>query len=188
MKYKPGINIYGVDSFFKHGVESVLADIPLRTPLESGQTIPQIDIWVISQKCLTDVLPFVKRPAPRRPCIVFCSERCQRLLQAPPLDWTVCLFDLDITIARFKKELQKKLSMLLLMGRFDINSPPQLYLTKIERETVRHLSMGYSPHRVAQLTHKSVKTISTHKRNSMKRLGVFSDQELMMKVKILGLH
>ncbi|ERK15542.1 hypothetical protein L580_3187 [Serratia fonticola AU-P3(3)] len=48
--------------------------------------------------------------------------------------------------------------------------------------------MGHSPHRVAQLTHKSVKTISTHKRNSMKRLGVLSNQELMMKVKILGLH
>ncbi|MBC3249720.1 hypothetical protein BFS14_10770 [Serratia fonticola] len=188
MKYKPAINIYGVDSFFKYGVESVLADIPLRMPLELGQAIPQIDIWIISQKCLTDVLPFVNRPKPKTPSIVFCSERCQRLLQGTPTDWSVCLFDLDITITRLKQELQKKLSMLFLMGRFDINSPPMLNLSEMERETVRHLSMGHSPHRVAQLTHKSVKTISTHKRNSMKRLGVLSNQELMMKVKILGLH
>ncbi|MFV9063886.1 LuxR C-terminal-related transcriptional regulator [Serratia fonticola] len=188
MKYKPVINIYGVDSFFKYGVESVLADIPLRMPLEPGQKIPQIDIWIISQKCLTNVLPFVNRSAPKRPCIVFCSDRCQRLLQDPPIDWTVCLLDLDIPVAKLEQELSKKLSTLLLMGRFDENTTPQLYLSEIERETVRHLSMGYSPHRVAQLTHKSVKTISTHKRNSMKRLGVFSNQELMMKVKILGLH
>lgn len=71
MKYKPAINIYGVDSFFKYGVESVLADIPLRMPLEPGQAIPQIDIWIISQKCLTDVLPFVNRPKPKTPSIVF---------------------------------------------------------------------------------------------------------------------
>ncbi|MGF6193332.1 helix-turn-helix transcriptional regulator, partial [Serratia sp. 2723] len=187
MKYKPAFNIYGVDSFFKYGVEGVLADTPLCMPLESGQTIPQIDIWIISQKCLTDVLPFVNRAAPWRPCIVFCSERCQRLLQDHPIDRTVCLFDLDITIARFKQELQEKLSTLLLTGRFDVNSPPLLYLSEIEMETMRHLSMGFSQHRVAQLTNKSVKTISAHKRNSMKRLGVFSNQELMLKVKILGL-
>ena len=188
MKYMPTINIYGVDSFFKHGIESILADIQLRMPFEQKQVIPQIDIWIISQKCLTDVLPFVNRPAPRVPSIVFCSERCQRLLQGTPIDWTVCLFGLDISIARFKKELPQKIAILLLTGRFDIHRNPQLHLSTMEIETVRHLSMGYSPHRVAQLTHKSVKTISTHKRNSMKRLGVSSNQELMMKVKILGLH
>lgn len=188
MKYMPTINIYGVDSFFKHGIESVLADIPIRLPLEQMQGIPQIDIWVISQKCLTDVLPFVNRPAPRIPSIVFCSERCQRLLQGPPIDWTICLFGLDIPIVRFKQELPLKLAMLWLTGRFDTNRNPEHHLSTMEMETVRHLSMGYSPHRVAQLTHKSVKTISTHKRNSMRRLGVSSNQELMMKVKILGLH
>ena len=188
MEYKPTITIYGVDSFFKYGVESLLADIALLMPLEPGQVIPQVDIWVISQKCLTDVLPFVNRPAPRIPSIVFCSDRCQRLLRGTPIDWTVCLFDLDIPIARFKQELPEKLATLFLTDRFDINKNPQINLSEMERETVRHLSMGYSPHRVAQLTHKSVKTISTHKRNSMKRLGVFSNQELMMKVKILGLH
>jgi DNA-binding CsgD family transcriptional regulator len=188
MKYRPAINIYGADSFFKYGVESVLANIPLLMPLEPEQAIPQIDIWVISQKCLTDMLPFVNRPTPKTPNIVFCSERCQRLLQGTPTDWNVCLFDLDITITRLKQELYKKLSMLFLIGRFDVNCPPQLNLSEKERETVRHLSMGHSPYRVAQLTHKSVKTISAHKRNSMKRLGVFSNQELMMKVKILGLH
>ncbi|HGM5490412.1 TPA: helix-turn-helix transcriptional regulator [Serratia fonticola] len=188
MKYKPAINIYGIDSFFKLGVERALADISLSISVEQQQAMPQFDIWIISQKCLTDVLPFVNRPAPRIPSIVFCSERCQRLLQGTPIDWTVCLFGLDIPIARFKQELPKKLAMLLLTGRFDIYRNPQLHLSNMEIETVRHLSMGYSPHRVAQLTHKSVKTVSTHKRNSMKRLGVSSNQELMMKVKILGLH
>lgn len=188
MNNNPAVITHSVDSFFKYGIESVLADISLEIPSEQRLVIPQVDIWVISQKSLTDVLPFVNRADPKIPSIVFCSERCQRLLQDSPVDWTICLFDLDITIDQLKKELPKKISTLLLMGKFDISPTTKLCLSSMERETVRHLSMGYSPHRVAQLTHKSVKTVSTHKRNSMRRLGVSSNQELMMKVKILGLH
>lgn len=188
MKYKPEINIYGIDSFFKCGIESVLNDIPLNMPVRNGLLIPKIDIWIISQKSLTDVLPFVKRPTPTIPSMVFCSERCQRLLLGNPNDRNLCLFDLDTSIVRLKQELPKILEMLSLTGRFDCNKGLQNELSRMEKETMRHLSMGFTPHRVAQLTHKSVKTISTHKRNSMKRLGVTSSQELMMKVKILGLY
>lgn len=180
------INKYGADSFFIRGVEAALLEMGANLPHQRGDKTIQVNIWVISQKNLTDILPFVNRPDPKVPSIVFCSERCQCLLQDNPLDCNICFFDLDIEVDRLKKELPNRLTTLFMTGAFNCNIHTSPVLSSAERETVRRLSMGLSPSGVAKLTNRSVKTISTHKRNSMKRLGVVSNQELILKARILN--
>lgn len=51
-------------------------------------------------------------------------------------------------------------------------------LTQAEHKVLEHLQRGMSVSDVADLLHRSVKTISAHKCNSMRKLGVRNDAEL----------
>lgn len=51
-------------------------------------------------------------------------------------------------------------------------------LTQAEHKVLEHLQQGMSVSDVADLLHRSVKTISAHKCNSMRKLGVRNDAEL----------
>lgn len=51
-------------------------------------------------------------------------------------------------------------------------------LTRCERNVLNHLLAGLSPTEIAALCHRSIKTISAHKCNGMRKLGVNSDAEL----------
>ncbi|HGM5491189.1 TPA: LuxR C-terminal-related transcriptional regulator [Serratia fonticola] len=51
-------------------------------------------------------------------------------------------------------------------------------LTHTERKVMSHLFAGLSMAEIASLYHRSVKTISAHKCNSMRKLGVDNDAEL----------
>lgn len=51
-------------------------------------------------------------------------------------------------------------------------------LTHTERKVVSHLIAGLSMGDIAELYHRSIKTISAHKCNSMRKLGVSNDAEL----------
>ncbi|MOA38536.1 putative transcription factor YjjQ [compost metagenome] len=51
-------------------------------------------------------------------------------------------------------------------------------LTQAEHKVLEYLQQGMSVSDVADLLHRSVKTISAHKCNSMRKLGVRNDAEL----------
>ncbi|MFQ0830812.1 LuxR C-terminal-related transcriptional regulator [Serratia fonticola] len=61
------------------------------------------------------------------------------------------------------------------------HAAPPAYLDKLtacERKILTHLLTGLSVTDIATLFHRSIKTISAHKCNSMRKLGVNSDAEL----------
>ncbi|MEZ6936952.1 response regulator [Aeromonas sp. S12(2024)] len=60
-------------------------------------------------------------------------------------------------------------------------------LTPKESEVVRLLASGMSVTQVAEHLHRSVKTISTQKKNAMARLGINSDSELFHYAREYGL-
>lgn len=68
-----------------------------------------------------------------------------------------------------------------------IHNSPQTQLTPKESEVVRLLSSGMSVTQVAQYLNRSIKTISTQKKNAMQRLGIKSDSELFFYAKKSGL-
>lgn len=68
-----------------------------------------------------------------------------------------------------------------------IHNSPQAQLTPKESEVVRLLSSGMSVTQVAQYLNRSIKTISTQKKNAMLRLGIKSDSELFFYAKKSGL-
>ena len=61
-------------------------------------------------------------------------------------------------------------------------------LTPKESEVVRLLASGMSVSEVADYLHRSVKTISTHKKSAMIRLGISSDSALFDYAKSSGLY
>ncbi|MCO4213275.1 response regulator transcription factor [Aeromonas hydrophila] len=68
-----------------------------------------------------------------------------------------------------------------------LHNNPQTQLTPKENEVVRLLSSGMSVTQVAQYLNRSIKTISTQKKNAMLRLGIKSDSELFFYAKKSGL-
>ena len=68
-----------------------------------------------------------------------------------------------------------------------LHNNPQTQLTPKESEVVRLLSSGMSVTQVAQYLNRSIKTISTQKKNAMQRLGIKSDSELFFYAKKSGL-
>lgn len=58
-------------------------------------------------------------------------------------------------------------------------------LTQAEHKVLEHLQQGMSVSDVADLLHRSVKTISAHKCNSMRKLGVRNDAELFQHLRSL---
>ena len=68
-----------------------------------------------------------------------------------------------------------------------LHNNPQTQLTPKESEVVRLLSSGMSVTQVAQYLNRSIKTISTQKKNAMLRLGIKSDSELFFYAKKSGL-
>jgi two-component system capsular synthesis response regulator RcsB len=62
-------------------------------------------------------------------------------------------------------------------ARAQINSGLQV-LTRTERRILQNLLAGLSLTEIASLSHRSVKTVSAHKCNSMRKLGVCNDLEL----------
>ncbi|WP_438404034.1 LuxR C-terminal-related transcriptional regulator, partial [Aeromonas veronii] len=61
-------------------------------------------------------------------------------------------------------------------------------LTPKEIEVVRLLASGMSVTQIADYLHRSVKTISTHKKSAMIRLGISSDSALFDYAKSSGLY
>lgn len=56
-------------------------------------------------------------------------------------------------------------------------------LTNTERKVLSHLFAGLSMADIAALYHRSIKTISAHKCNSMRKLGVDNDADLFLRLR-----
>ncbi|MFT2793756.1 LuxR C-terminal-related transcriptional regulator [Serratia sp. T13T92] len=56
-------------------------------------------------------------------------------------------------------------------------------LTNTERKVMSHLFAGLSMADIAALYHRSIKTISAHKCNSMRKLGVDNDADLFLRLR-----
>jgi two-component system capsular synthesis response regulator RcsB len=56
--------------------------------------------------------------------------------------------------------------------------PGFVVFTQAERQVLKYLLQGMSPSDIAKRLHRSIKTISAHKCNSMRKLGVRNDSEL----------
>lgn len=77
----------------------------------------------------------------------------------------------------------------MLLANAGITDPDSINpLTPKESEVVRLLASGMSVTQVAKYLHRSVKTISTQKKNAMARLGITSDSALFEYAKIHGLY
>lgn len=77
----------------------------------------------------------------------------------------------------------------MLLANAGITDPDSINpLTPKESEVVRLLASGMSVTQVAEYLHRSVKTISTQKKNAMARLGITSDSALFEYAKIYGLY
>jgi len=59
------------------------------------------------------------------------------------------------------------------------------HLTFSERNILRYISKGLTPASIATWTGVSVKTVSTHKRNIMRKLNVSTNQQLYIKALLL---
>jgi len=70
-------------------------------------------------------------------------------------------------------------------GRLQCRTPqhPDTKLTTTELEILRHISQGLSVTQVAERLLRSKKTISTHKRRAMKKLGLADDLSLALYIK-----
>ncbi|MNI91281.1 Transcriptional activator protein BglJ [compost metagenome] len=56
-------------------------------------------------------------------------------------------------------------------------------ITRSETEVLRHLFNGMDLREIAQAKQLSIKTISAHKCNAMRKLGVKTDSELFLMLK-----
>ncbi|VTR59847.1 Transcriptional activator protein BglJ [Serratia fonticola] len=56
-------------------------------------------------------------------------------------------------------------------------------MTNTERKVLSHLFAGLSMADIAALYHRSIKTISAHKCNSMRKLGVDNDADLFLRLR-----
>lgn len=87
------------------------------------------------------------------------------------------------TEALFKKVLirQRVLSPKVCSALANMNKKKEtaiLSLTRSEIDVLRHLYNGRDMQQLAIMKHKSIKTISAHKCNAMRKLGVKTDSEL----------
>lgn len=66
----------------------------------------------------------------------------------------------------------------LKQGAEQMAHSPQGTLTRRENEVLRYLFNGLTLGQIAVLQHRSIKTVSTHKCNAMRKLGAMNDFEL----------
>ncbi len=62
---------------------------------------------------------------------------------------------------------------------------PQFRLTQKEISTIKSIACGMTPDNWSKLTGSSIKTISSHKRNAMEKLGLKTQQELFCTLRLL---
>ncbi|HEY3591722.1 MAG TPA: helix-turn-helix transcriptional regulator [Buttiauxella sp.] len=62
---------------------------------------------------------------------------------------------------------------------------PQFRLTQKEASTIKSIACGMTPDNCSKLTGISIKTISSHKRSAMEKLGLKTQQELFCTLRLL---
>uniref|UniRef100_UPI003C6D3621 LuxR C-terminal-related transcriptional regulator n=1 Tax=Hafnia alvei TaxID=569 RepID=UPI003C6D3621 len=60
-------------------------------------------------------------------------------------------------------------------------------ITSEMQKVLRYLSNGYSVKQISCILNKNIKTISTHKRTTMIRLGVKTTMELIVKYRVINI-
>lgn len=197
MERRVNIVLLEKDRFFEAGMKYILREYFFQlgiTPVFlAGNRFGVVDLLVVRQCWNGWVYPcrFLKRyHRVRGGFIVIRDSHLKRRGSYMP-----CIHDINSMHPKYKPE-----SFVFLVGKV-LSLEQSLYqdkigvcahcepgLTQKERHVLNGLSMGFSPKRLAKLLGLSPKTISTHKRNAMKKIGFHRNNELYLWLRHGGLN
>lgn len=183
------INIFGQDAFFVKGLHSIINKLIRNVAVNIRGSIYIPDVWVFSDSTMADVLPFVRQLRSDASYIIFGNERCGRLFDKVPNVNVLCFIEVDASVMETEKVLREYLEPLFVSRGKNVApvvSMKSHVLSESEMKVIRLFSLGLSLGKIAELYELSIKTISAYKRMAMRRLGVKSDQELILKSLLLG--
>ncbi|KZR13481.1 helix-turn-helix transcriptional regulator [Klebsiella aerogenes] len=147
------------------------------------------DIWVFSRDSAEELYPFIRQAVSHRLTIVFGKDCHKRVLSSVPGLEQMVFMDLNIPPERAGDRIKKAFIASrygLPVNRVSFASDP--ILTFFEKWVLTGLMSGVSVSEFASRTGRSVNSISACKRRIMKKLNVFTNQELFAKAWAMGIH
>ena len=182
MIIKPIVNIHCEDNYYTRGiyalVNKIIGENPFR--LMANFTLPEF--WVFSEGSMTQLLPFARSYKKGSSYIVFCNQSCQRVLENIPGLNIVCFIRIDTCCINAETILRDNLKAFV--SEQHSKEQPELeteMLTPPQKRVIELIAKGYQPRQISELCEMSIKGVSFHKRDAMRRLGVTNNQELIIK-------
>ncbi|MFM1348935.1 LuxR C-terminal-related transcriptional regulator [Yersinia proxima] len=168
--------IFSEDIFLSTGI-SLLLDKMFKTSPEFKRK--KYHFILLSSVSLFNLAQLYHRLDPQKAYIVIGNTAACAMLNGTGL--VIAKF---INISMSVSDIEYELHMLL--KSFITNevspTPTKLaILTLRERIVLKYITMGINPFVMARMLGMSIKAISTHKRSIMKKLGVSSNQQLLVK-------
>jgi len=170
------IKIHCDNTFAKIALQSMIDEIDLT--LEHGNTI---DIYCFSHKNIinSDIINIDFTPTSR--CIIIGHEHILNYFHGNNGENNCHLINILINEKEVKMELMYFLHRL---SRTCYSFRPGFALTEKEFSIIKHIATGLPIPKIAKIKNISVKTISTHKRNAMRKMNARTTQVMLVKYRI----
>lgn len=192
MSKKSAFKIICNNSFYSYGVEvlvnHILKEYPfcLMEKVINDLIIP--DIIIITENLMIDLVPFVNSLEKDKQYIVFCSSRVRRVLENIPGVNVVCFVRIEASCTEAERAIRETLFKYMSKTNhadMKINTSPSHLLTATQKEVVDLMANGLHPRQISKIYDMNIKKVSLLKRNAMTRLGVNTNQELIVKSLVL---
>ncbi|MFV8979234.1 helix-turn-helix transcriptional regulator [Serratia fonticola] len=170
------IKIHSDNSFAKIALQSILDEIHFTPTHDSA-----IDIYCFCHKNIinSDIINIDITPTSN--CIIIGRKNILNYFSSSENERNHLLIDIQLKA----KELKEKLiSLLCKPPQTSYCLRPTFTLTEKELSIMKHIAKGLPIPEIARMKKVSIKTVSTHKRNAMKKMNARTTQIMLVKYKI----
>lgn len=174
--------IFSDDVFISIAISSLLNEICLKNNELNNK---KINVLVISKASLLSLPNIYRNLSKRKRYAIISSQFIFTILNETSNQLKVdCFIDIDDTVENIKHQLLMY-SKGISSNKLLTNTTEQRLLSYREMFVLRYISIGMTPSFIARLSGVSVKTISSQKRNIMKKLCVSNNQQLFIKSQLI---
>ncbi|WP_279051583.1 LuxR C-terminal-related transcriptional regulator [Cedecea davisae] len=181
-KLKTDIMLYGVDNFFLAGVNFIINEFDFRTSTDDIK----FSVHYFYDTTLVDLLISLKKIKTSDRNVIFCGETTRYLLRTLNLKTNALILSQYISIVEFKEKLISWLCGCNHKTGYLSDLKYNHSLTPIEWKVINFFCYGFQTKDIAFLENIKTKTVSSHKRNAMKKIFAVTNQELYAKFMLLA--